>query len=609
MRIKSIQIYNYRSIKYVELPTIAINNKVCSILLGKNESGKSNILKAISLLGKYAKVDYNLDCNKEAKKNSEAIVVRYELDFYHDWWRDEIIKKGFPAELIDIAKITRVVEIDIDGKNDYFEVKLYDKDEYKNYVIANNSVKIEKVSDVYSGAVLLTKNNIAELLPDYKILTKERLGLRIAKDLFTTLDYNTPKVLFWEPSSKYLINEAIKLSQFKADTSISIPLRNIFYIAQINEEDIAARIGIIETDDEERMELSQLLSEEITKYINSKWNEHKINITVTIEKNLECSVIIEDKDNSRPKYKMEQRSDGFKQFMSILLNLSAENNAEVLKNRLILLDEPEVHLHPSGIKYLREELLKISENNNVVIATHSTYMVDKLNLNRHFSVSKEKSLTNIVQIEENNPYEEEVIFESLGTSIFEIISPNVILFEGKTDKDIFDAFMGKFKSELGVKLITAISANGVNNIVKYVKFFNVSLIKGFVVVDSDKEGKETKKIVIRDNDAYNENNVFELSDLISLGHKSFAMEDLLPKEVIEVCLMEEFELNISLNGDDTYFAQIKSANKTIDEKQLKSAIVNYVISDISKKGMTKEKTKTKYSLYFSFVSGLISKVN
>jgi predicted ATP-dependent endonuclease of OLD family len=40
-------------------------------------------------------------------------------------------------------------------------------------------------------------------------------------------------------------------------------------------------------------------------------------------------------------------------------------------NKVILLDEPETHLHPSGQKYLRNELLKISENNLVIYATHS----------------------------------------------------------------------------------------------------------------------------------------------------------------------------------------------------------------------------------------------
>jgi predicted ATP-dependent endonuclease of OLD family len=112
-----------------------------------------------------------------------------------------------------------------------------------------------------------------------------------------------------------------------------------------------------------------------------------------------------------------------------LLNISAENSTNSLANKIIILDEPEVHLHPSGIKYLRDELFNISKNNIVFISTHSVYMIDKKNLSRHYKVSKEKSLTEIMQIPEDNPYMDEVIYEALGTSIYEIIEPNMLVFE------------------------------------------------------------------------------------------------------------------------------------------------------------------------------------
>ena len=56
--------------------------------------------------------------------------------------------------------------------------------------------------------------------------------------------------------------------------------------------------------------------------LNKVWSEYKISIKISIKNNLECKVTVEDQDNHKPKYKMEQRSDGFQQFISILLNLS-----------------------------------------------------------------------------------------------------------------------------------------------------------------------------------------------------------------------------------------------------------------------------------------------
>jgi hypothetical protein len=74
-------------------------------------------------------------------------------------------------------------------------------------------------------------------------------------------------------------------------------------------------------------------------------------------------------------------------------------------------------LHPSGVRYLCDELKNISRNNLVVIATYSIYMIDKKNLNRHIKIDKDLSETKIKQISKYNPYEEEIIYESLGTSL------------------------------------------------------------------------------------------------------------------------------------------------------------------------------------------------
>lgn len=54
MQLKKIVVSNFRSIKNIEIEIKEINGKNCIILVGKNEAGKSNILKAIAaVFGKY----------------------------------------------------------------------------------------------------------------------------------------------------------------------------------------------------------------------------------------------------------------------------------------------------------------------------------------------------------------------------------------------------------------------------------------------------------------------------------------------------------------------------------------------------------------------------
>lgn len=89
----------------------------------------------------------------------------------------------------------------------------------------------------------------------------------------------------------------------------------------------------------------------------------------------------------------DMRSDGFKQFISFLLTISAENKNEELQNTILLLDEPETHLHPKAQEYLLTQLIDITNNkkNNVAFfATHSNYMIDKKDLSRYYRVDKMK---------------------------------------------------------------------------------------------------------------------------------------------------------------------------------------------------------------------------
>ena len=65
MKIKNILIENYKSVARISIDVKKIAGRACFILLGVNESGKSNILEAISLLDPQKKPNYLKECNKQ----------------------------------------------------------------------------------------------------------------------------------------------------------------------------------------------------------------------------------------------------------------------------------------------------------------------------------------------------------------------------------------------------------------------------------------------------------------------------------------------------------------------------------------------------------------
>jgi hypothetical protein len=85
---------------------------------------------------------------------------------------------------------------------------------------------------------------------------------------------------------------------------------------------------------------------------------------------------------------------------------------------ILLIEEPETHLHPPAQINLLEELVKITQNKNnniLFFATHSNYLIDKVNLDRNYKVIKENNLkTSINKIEKKTSTYSEVNYEIFG---------------------------------------------------------------------------------------------------------------------------------------------------------------------------------------------------
>lgn len=607
MKLVSISIKNFRSIREeISLPIKEIAKRTCYILLGINESGKSNILDAVALLNGQEDVDYEMDCHKDAQENDEEVGITYIFESDSDTeHHDALIGLGIDkalAEKIKFKSIDRKISITKGGTEtvDYYHLYLKADKTFSKF-LEKYLVVSEKIVPRVAESETKDESGIVS-----NLLTVDKLEEYLQDALFDSLEEKLPEVIFWKPlEDRYLINKPIDLNAFKENVDSSIPLRNCFRIAGITTpEKIKAKIEGIVGKTSKTMELVQKLSESVTEHINEKWGEHNISVKFAID-NSQLSFLVEDKDDTLPKYAVAQRSDGFKHFVSILLNVSAENKTKALANKIILLDEPEIHLHPSGQKYLRDELLEIARNNLVMYATHSVYMVDTKNIDRHFSIKKSKGRTVSLQIEKDNPYREEVLYQALGTSVLELIEPNVLIFEGKTDRDIFEMYTRKLKTDLKPPKVSLISADGCKTIRKYTKFFNTKLVKGYVLTDSDDEGVQEKNAILKET-GYTADNTFEINDILDTKIEA-TLEDLFDKKYLTQAVLEHYQLEIALDQKKPLIAQVKKIlqenhkpYRDEDKEVLRKSYFDQ-LSKLDKDALKKER-------YFEFAQTLCSKV-
>ena len=387
MKLTKIEINNYRSIESLVIEVKPVDESYTYTLLGINESGKSSILKAISLFDD-DKIDYPLDFFN----TKEKVTIKFSYspnDFDITVLCDKLIKEfNFDKELTKKIKIDKVV-VKIEFENNLESLKTtYEDIEFKEQIITNYTCKDKKVTKKINRASEENQDESLDLLAFF---------IEFLPTYFWSTGHSTT---FWKSSSEYLISDEIDLVEFAKDPKkISIPLKNCFDLAQIT--DVKSEIQLLQNSPVSIQNLEELLSSKTTKHIKKIWPEHPVKIKFKIN-NLKLSFLVEDEGVSFNNKLTSQRSDGFRQLISFLLTLSAEHRIDTLTRSILILDEPETHLHPTAQINLKNELINISknDNNNIVFyATHSNYMIDKESMERCFIIKKvNNEKTNIENI-------------------------------------------------------------------------------------------------------------------------------------------------------------------------------------------------------------------
>lgn len=385
MKLLSIQIKNFRSVEDIsfEFPTLTDSSFTYG-LIGINEAGKSSILKAIAL--------------------KDGLIPLTTKDFGD---------KKKPVEILFHYQITPK-EVAV-YQNELADMRAKGVIDEQTTVLSS-IVSLGKVFGVGNKASIsysFTPTNLNE--PIVSLTTDDQQGLLpIYKQHI--LD-NVHRTIFWTAEDKYLISQPISLDSFSKDPTLSIPLKNCFILAGI--DDIQSSVSGL-SDSTEKEQLEEKLGEKVTEHIKAVWPNHPIKITFDIDNSI-INFHVKDSDAIGEKAKTAgQRSDGFKQFISFLLTVSAQNKNEQLKNAILLLDEPETHLHPQAQEHLLGELVKITKNdrNNLVFfATHSNYMIDKQELSRNYKIEKVGGKTS-----KNRFNKSASTYASVGYEVFNIPS-------------------------------------------------------------------------------------------------------------------------------------------------------------------------------------------
>lgn len=522
MRLDRVHIQNYRSIADLSLGF----DVGCQVLIGINESGKSNILRALQLLDPASVVnhaDLRLDRKEEKPVTGGHVRFVFELD-------EDEVQTVFDSVSthFDGPSLTRSL-CTVDGEN----LALKEFCRRRNEGLHTISIPDGKRSSTswavspvlykstgqwrrstLDSSVVITRgdgesttipakgfveiSDVATGLEQVKLenATTADVNSLIGREIIKIVTEKLPKCIFWKYSDQYLLPSSIDINSFCANPDTCIPLRSMFELAGYPAKQLSATILAARTQSQHRyFQVLQKASDAATKHIRQVWKDHKsVRISLQPNGDLLIPLIIDDE----VPLDMASRSDGFKRFVSFLLQVSAKVRTEELKGVLLLVDEPEIALHPGGARSLMKELVEIGETNSVVYSTHSIFMIDRDRIDRHLVVEKKNEVTITWRAEESRIQDEEVLYGAIGYSIFETLKEKNIIFEGWRDKEVFriarDA-MSKSHKEMkaGLSAIGLTFADGVKDVKHVARFLELASRPCLIISDADAPALEKKR--------------------------------------------------------------------------------------------------------------------
>jgi hypothetical protein len=360
-----------------------------------------------------------------------------------------------------------------------------------------------------------------------------------------------PQVVFWTYSDNYILKGETEFAQLKKAKSLdemSRPLVNLFRIGlDIDSFDsLNKALHEIQTDSSERSRHQDTLNAEIHAYLKSVWPDYDHTIRMTLEKERIRVQFVDPTHVRASYYEMQERSQGCQTFISFLLTIGAEAKHGVIKNTVLLLDEPETHLHPSGVRYMLHELIKAADSGNTVLfATHSIFMIDTHDYDRHLIIKKEKETTVIKPSTKDRIgyfMQEEVLYGAVDSDLVKALPArnklNFVL-EGEGDVVLFNAFYNRGLREgdrpVALKMTSFYQGGKCSDIKKYFSQKPIYLGSKWVfILDNDLPANDLKEFIEgRYRDYLNKDifvfQYFKTSDPTQLVE----FEDLLPLQMIE----------------------------------------------------------------------------
>jgi predicted ATP-dependent endonuclease of OLD family len=268
---------------------------------------------------------------------------------------------------------------------------------------------------------------------------------------------------------------------------------------------------------------------------------------------------------------VELNGSGIKESLRLVLDVEFSNP------NILLVEEPEIHLHPALETSMMRYLKRLSSHCQVFLTTHSTNFLDTAEMQNVYLISKVES----TQVQKLNIEEAEAkIPKELGIRLSSLFMFDRLVFvEGQSDEDILREWASTLEINFSQANVGFIAMGGVRNFAHFateeiLSFLTKRQVKMWFLIDRDeKEDSEISKL----------QNRLEHKAIIKVLHKREIENYLVyPRAIIEfIKFKKEASGDLKNNGLPTE-AEIEEKIENCAEKLKQLAINKRVIKVLCK---------------------------
>lgn len=462
MKIKELCIQNFKSIRRMHIRDI----ENALILVGQNNTGKSTVLNAVRAAGG----DYRI-CPEDFDEDGANIEIAVSLEF--------------TGKDLDLLRQKGVV-------SKYHRREAWLQDFHKKLPSFSENVLTFTMSANRNGQIRyhdgFRKHNpyIQEVFPKVYYVDADRTLEQLQNDLFFL-----PKdeLLFKMRSGYCMFDQARKC-------------RQCFRCIGLIQKKSPAELNVMETSKLLDYKLYQLNLDDFARKVNKNFHKNggREEIHYSINRNVEriLSVTTEIYSPAQNLLRPIERMGKGMRCIYLFSLLEAYTEIKETLPSIIMIEDPEIFLHPRLQKVAGEILYRLSRKNQVIFSTHSPNLLPNFNSRQIRQVILDKAGCSDVR----EKTDISAILDDLGYTAGDLMNVNfVFIVEGRQDKSRLPLLLKKHYSETydsdgNLSRIAILTTNSCTNIKTYanLKYMNQIYLRDQFLMIRDGDGDDPARL-------------------------------------------------------------------------------------------------------------------